>query len=563
MAYLFNTVDDDGDATGKQNIFGGEQTQQGATSQQGGDAIDKTSNAGSSGGGGGGGGTGSVPKQSTSPSSTYNPKGASSAFNQAATTIKMPAKLGEAQGAIAQGNQQLQEKANAYGQKAQETAKGYDLSEDTLKGAAAGQKEAYQATAERLRKAAPDQFESFGGLGDATPNIDYVKDPGRLFASEVGPNYTGGQSRFDAALLRRNPAFRQEQESALAGQKKLQEANQKAITDQTAAANTLLGNAFTQSTGAIKDKLGGYSNDIVSQIQAREKAEDARRAALDPAKVSQADQAKIRQQIQDDLKGADPRSQQARALQYLNDDFDISPYAQIDRDVDWRELVSGDEADQYNRLQGLLGNADMLQAGKGGGDAYTLDAPGAYKALLGQIQGKRAGQDAQSQAEIERIIANAQARAGQVQSEDQGRDARAEALKQLTSYARGKYGDSSGLADEAANYANALFNGTEAQDLSGIIHENSAVDWQSMLAPSDAARLNELNQDIGGLQTYGQGNYQKEIDMRALTDLYEKIFAPHLQRYKDVNLAPPPPPPSKLQDPARESLKTKNYSSAR
>lgn len=554
MAYLFNLQPSEENQ--KTNIFGGDsggQQQQPPDSDDKGGSADIFSSAPSGGGGvGGGGGTAGAMAPKPAASGGYNPKAANQAFQSSAQNIQQPKKLGEAQGSLASASQKLQEKANSYQQSAADKAKTYSVDDETLKGAASGDKDAYQAVADRLRKQSADQFQGFEGLGKDEPNIDYVKDPGKLFASEVGPQYTGGQSRFDAALLRKNADFVRNQQEILASDRKLRDQDTLARESETKKANDLLGSAFKDSTDAVRGKLGGYADEVVNAAKSKEAAEDQRRSQLDAKALSKADQARIKQQIRDDLKAADPRSQQARSLKYLDEDFDLSGYADIDRDTDWQEFIGENDADRYNRIGGLLGKGDILQAGKGPGADYKLRDADAYKGILGQIQGKRQAQDQASQSQLDAIRAAAAARAQEYSTRDTAQNAKESARRDLEAYINGQYANDSAQANRYLNY---MFTDPSAYGLvqsQGLVRDNGPLSWQDVLTGDEVSQANRLSEDLGSLDRF-KGGYRPEYDIEALKAYYDDVFGKNLKRE-----APPPKRPTLAKSGPAQTQKPRN-----
>ena len=90
----------------------------------------------------------------------------------------------------------------------------------------------FEKTAQRLSNRSPGLFESFGGLGDEQPNVENVKDVQGMYREEVGPSYTAGQGRLDAALARQNPEFLARQQTILGQQKQLRDNDTKAQAEQ-------------------------------------------------------------------------------------------------------------------------------------------------------------------------------------------------------------------------------------------------------------------------------------------------------------------------------------------
>jgi len=383
MAYLFNSLSDDPEDPGKQNIFGGQQTNQGTTTQAGGtDAIQKTSTSGSVSSPGVGGSAAGPPAQSTAKAPAgYNPQAYSSAYSSAASNVRLPAQsLNRAGESLAKGEQALQEKANSYQQKAQKEAEGFKLSSDTLKNAIGGKSEDFQTVSKRLSGGSPALFGGFGGL-DEVPNIDYVKDLGSLYRGEAGPSYTGGQARLDASLLRQNQGFRQQQSDLLARQEALRKADTSAQETETKKAQDMLSGAYSGATNDIRSQLGGYASQITKAAQDREAAEDARRAGLDPSKLAAKDIEALKAEAKKNLGG------EAAARWIDEGNIDFNPYISMNRDVDWKQLLTADDVDQYNRAEGLLGNSDTLTQDLGGVPKdYEFKKDAAYNGLLDQIR---------------------------------------------------------------------------------------------------------------------------------------------------------------------------------
>ena len=396
MAYLFNSLSDDQDADpGKQNIFGGQQTDQGTTTGGQVDTVQKGNTNTSIQTGGGG----SAPSQSSSQPAAksqpgYNPQAQSSVFAAQAKTMALPTRaLTEAEGNLNKGSQQLQEKANAYNAKAQETAKGFGLDESTLASAAGGNDEAYQKTAQRLQGGSPALFGGFEGLGAELPNIQNIKSTGDLYRAEAGPNYSAGQSRFDAALLRRNPAFVQQQQSLLGREKALRDQEAKSRDEETTKARDYLSNEYKTSTENIRNQLKGMGQGVVDAAKAKEYAEEQRRAALDPKTIALEQLKALKEQARKDYSAATPGTDQAKDAMYLdllNDEElagKLAGNVSINKDVDWQSLLTADDASKYNRLQGLLGSSENVTPGgalPGDFDFKTADAYQTLRDALGQ-----------------------------------------------------------------------------------------------------------------------------------------------------------------------------------
>lgn len=554
MAFLFNGYQATDDAADqKQNIFSSGSAP--ATQTDGGnasDVIEKTSadggnvSRGTSDSSSGGTSAGAAPRVTSS--GAYNPKAAQSAYGRIAQNLQLPTQsISKAQGAIQQGQQNLQEESNRYAEAGQTAAAGYKLDQDTLNKAVSGDDKAFQTTAQRLSSARPE-VEAFKGIGQDLPDVSAIKDPTKAYAPEAGPNYTAGQSRFDAALLRRNPEYLKLQQQILGQSAALGKENEKAIEEKTAAQREQLSKAYTESTDEIRKQLGGLGQEVMTAAQKKEAEEDQRRAGLSESEIAASEFKKLKEKIREDLKGADPRSQQYRSAQYLDSlsPDELKAYVNVDRDTDWREFIDKSGADRYNRAQGLLGSGEMLTPSEmGAGSDYAFDEGNAYKKILETITGQRARQDQTSQAEMDAIIAAATQRAQGYNERDAGQDAKAAAMKSLGQYARGKYGTNAELSDLAQLHAQDLFQNPELyQQLldQGLLRENTGgTDWRSTLLSPEVEQLNRLSQDLGGLETFTQGGYRDEFEQDSLERFFDQYVAPFMDRYK-ANQAPAPQP---------------------
>jgi len=544
MAYLFNSLSDENAEGGKQNIFGGQQTDQGTTT---GGAFEK-GGASAPPAGGGLSGSGTPPPsgaKAQKAQGSYNPQAASQAYSSASQAIKMPTQaLEKAEGSLAKGSQQLQEQANAYGQKAQEASQSYGLDEGTLSKAAAGEGEAYQKTAQRLQAQTPI-FEAF--QAPEIEGVQALRDPSQLYRAESGPNYSAGQARFDAALLRRNPEFIRRQQELLGRGKALEAESSKKAEEETQKARELVKGAYERETGNIRGRLGTFAGEVTAKAKEKEAAEDLRRAGLDPKEIAKAEQQRIKDEIRADIEaGADPLSVQGRSLGYLSDDYDISPYVNIDRDTDWREFIGSPEAERYNRLQGLLGNAEMLTPNQAGpGAEFDRDAlsRNAYKEIMGQITGKRREQDIKNKDQIDAMIKAASDRAKTAQTKD-AEDETAEIIKQLNEYRKTdpRYKDK----EEPATKRDLMGELREK----GLLRENRApVTWRDVLTADESSQLQGLASDTGLIDEFSAGGYKPEYDIDEIKRYYDQFIgeaarAPEAMLQQD-EIAPAPPPSTK------------------
>jgi hypothetical protein len=440
--------------------------------------------------------------------------------------------LEKAEGSLAKGSQQLQEQANAYGQKAQEASKGYGLDEATLAGAAEGKGAEYQKTAQRLQGSAP-LFEAF--QAPEIENVQNIQDPGSLYRAESGPNYTAGQSRLDASFLRRNPEFVARQQDILAKNAALQKESQERAKSETEKARALTGEAYGKETEALRGKIGGMSEDIVKSAKQKEIEEDARRAGIDPKEFAKKNTDQIKEMIRKDLSTADPRSEQARALKFLADEYDLSDSVKIDKDTDWREFIGDPEAQKYNRLQGLLGNADMLTpSAMGAGPDAEFDQQGAYRTIMDQLVGKRRAADTSDRERLAAIEAAATGRVGEGQ-----KAAKAQYEELLPKYQAMKNQMAGGGAPITEN--GVTFTPTGQVVLPE--YQDTPLTWQDMLSGSEAEELNALQGDLGIMNptAYGAGSGNPYGKTKAMQDELAKWQMSQEPQQAGIPIAQPLP----------------------
>lgn len=542
----------------KQNIFGGNTAQAQGQQQPGTDTPQKTSIDG------GEVVSGSMTQTSgQQPSAgqsqpkvqqSYNPKNVQNAYGQIAKRLSLPEqRLQNARSSISDASQRLQDEANRYGQSAQAAISGYNLDDDTVKKAVSGDTEAYKKTASRLQETAP-QFESFKGLGSDIPNVDYLRNTQNIYAENAGPNYSSGQRRLDSALLRMNPNYGNNVEQILADQQALAKRNDELIENETRARREDVARGHGEALADIKRRLGLLGDEIITGAKGRETAEDTRRGGLDAGSIGARETQKLKDRIRQDLSVADPRSQQYRSLKFLDSIplDDLSKYVSINGDTRWTDFITDEDAAKYNRAMGLMGSENSLQKGTGPAADYSFNEGDAYRDALARLIGKRQEVDRTDQEEIDRIRNEATARVQGYNLSDAERDPIVSARKELLDWARGRASATSngdpGEELKAQMSIDQLFNDpAEIQKMkdAGIIRDNpGTAAWTDALLDPEAARLNELTEDLGGLEKYSAGGYKPEYDLRDLRNYYGEF----MKRWKmpdgvAVSEPPTPPPP--------------------
>jgi hypothetical protein len=454
MAFRFAAIDQQMTPQ-QQNIFDPSSSQnamQGDT-QGSAPALSGGGSAMSSGGGGGpsGAGGGSSQAQTQGGSSGGAPSSSQvSAFKSNSARARAPSGAVEGiKGSLAAAEQKLQSDANAYTQKAQDTAEGYRTVDKTkVDQAAGGDEKALSDVGNRLQGEAAS-YSGFEGLGADTPTAaDRLANPSGLYGGTKG--YTSGLGRYDAALLRSNRDFRGIQSQLNAEQERIKQESDKKAKELSAQARENIKKGWEEGKAGIRDYLGTLSTDTLARAKELERAEDEKRAKMTPDQFNEERYQKILKAMGEDFKVA-PDSVEARALKNLGSSrtVDLGRFYDFDRDTDYQEFLSDEEAKRFNRIQGLLGSDELVTpVSAGPGDPYSFDEAAAYRAIMGDIVGQQQALDRANALEEEKKAlaikeaAEAEARAkAQAEAERIARERQraAEKREQRPKRQKGKY----------------------------------------------------------------------------------------------------------------------------
>jgi len=417
MAYLFGEPEDEQQKT---NIFGEGQTVAAPNAQQPEAILSSSASYGSGGASGGGAGSaagasgnGGTAAQvpSAVPQSmpgTINPSVKAQKVQSLARRQAAPDLSSYSQNLSSQ-EKKLQDEANSYTAGAYQNAEKQNFDQGQADKAIGGDIDAYKALSGKLSKTKADQVEAFKGLGTVDAGTEVLQDPRSQASLMRGSNagYTGGQQAFDAMLLGRNKAFQADAKGLVDRQAALQKASDTEAIDRTKAAQDLQQSYLDIGNAQTRQYLQNSNRDLQADLMIREAQEEAKRADLNASNITGAMAPELIAQIQKDFASAAPGSIQARSMGMLNPAQDLSGYLNIDRDVDWRELVTQDEADRFNRVMGLIGDGGQSwAAGAGAGNPYSFDRAAAMDSLLGDAVTRRTAQDVEDQKAAEIAAAN-------------------------------------------------------------------------------------------------------------------------------------------------------------
>lgn len=417
MAYLFQGVNEQLDGQNdpnKQNIFGQGSTPQGAsdTGAPTGGEIKKTNTSGAIEGAQGGG------EGQPAKSAQVTTQDRQSALNLQAKrqgAPKVTEQVGQKLSGAATG---LQNEADQYvkGYKEQDYRQGID--KDILsKAVREGDQDAYSRAFGRVSQ------KDYGNVNAFAPetqtefqDVKDLQSKGgiqNLFQSQMGPQYKRSDSAFDAMILARNPEFRNVQQQLQKQQADLITQREAEKVGRTATAQELANAGYQGATEAIKGDLSGIQKEVLSPLEQKAAEETARRQALDYQKIKDDFERQQALELQQQLAATGGFSARAsRLLPDVTSQVDINPFATENRQVDWKQFVQDPEAQQFNRIQQLLGTGEQIGAGKLSSEV-DFNQQAIRDALVGAATAQRRAQEEEYSKQMQDILNQANARAQQ------------------------------------------------------------------------------------------------------------------------------------------------------
>lgn len=452
----------------KSNIFSPTGTDQGvqpAASMQGGQqgGPQKTSTEAEVGGAG----------QSSGQQTTTAPQGndqsaARQAIQRNAGKSQNPGIFNKAQQEVGAASQGLQDEANSYVANAKGTH--YGVADADLDKFVAGDQDAATKVG-KLTATGAVSVDKFAPKQDLTLNdVDQLQTDAGLvnaYRNEGGADYSAGMGAFDLASARRTPGF-DTLRASLAQQKSdlLKKADEYG-TSKTAEAQTALDTNLAADKEALKTGLGSRADKITADDQAAADkanllAHQGDKNFVNPKAVA------AREAL---AKGADPGARLNNML--LDSGVDPSKFYAM-KDAVAKDMVTPEQAAQFNRIMGALGRSDpdSVYAAGSGGPSQTFDEK-AYRDAVYQDAVKRRGTaDTGLQSQIAAL------NSGYQKQYDPAAEKTTE-MANVQNDLRGQYGD---LLDQVDTNGDAY--GTGAN-------------WQDQLTAADAAKLSPLYQQLG------------------------------------------------------------------
>lgn len=396
----------------------------------------------------------------------------------------------------------LQKEADSYVQNAKNTS--YNVKDEDIDKYVAGDQAGGAAVNGLLGRNAvvadPYASKTDLSLGD----VDKLQsDAGmqQVLRHEGGSQYTAGMGAFDLAALRRTEGFDQIRKS-LADQKK-------ALQDKEAGYETTLpGQAQTALDANLAAAKAGLTSGLNTRADALTEAEKKKAADANAAQAAAKDKWIADQAAAKRKTIADSVAPGARLGDYINDPnlVDASKFY-TSKDADWKDMISGDDASQFNRIMAALGRNDpaSLYTAGSGGPTQGLD-PGYEAAIMKAASGRRQSDDVDLNHQINSQIGDIAGRVNPAQEQ-------AQEVAEVQAALKGQYGDVFGQA------------GVDPNQFGG--HQ---VDWHDLLTDADVAKLSPLAAQLGAENTFGDFTAGKGAGMGSFDkDSYQQALASALQ----------------------------------
>lgn len=462
----------------KANIFSPTGTDQGmqqaaGMNQQG--APQKTSTEGELGSTGDAGNG----QPATQPAAPADQQGSQDAARQAlqrnAGKTQNPDLFNKAQAEIGTADKGLQDEANSYTAAAKGT--NYGVSDADLDSFVKGD----QGAAEKVTKlnstgaVAADPFHTKQDL--SLYDVDQLQSDAGLvnaYRNQGGADYSAGMGAFDLASARRTPGFDALRASLAQQKSDLQKRADEYGTSKTAEAQAAMdANLGTAKTG-LKTGLEKRSADMLALDK----------AAADKANLTahQGDKnfitAKSTAAREALAAGADPGAR--LNTQLLTSGIDPAKFYAM-KDAVAKDMVSPEQAAQFNRIMSALGKSDpdsVYTAGSGA-PSQTFDEKAYRDAVYKDAVKRRGVADAGLQKQIDDLTS------GYQKQYDPAAEKAAE-MAAVQNDLRGQYGD---IFDQVDSNGDAY--GTGAN-------------WQDMLSAADVAKLSPLYKQLGAASSMPQ-----------------------------------------------------------
>jgi len=526
MAYAFSAIENlvDENDPNKQSIFGAQQMGQVDNNQQqqqpppGSDMV-KVSTEGDI-------GQSQQGSDDTVKHKAPTPSDQSRVISANVGKTSTPAGVGRISDRIAQNQQTLQDRADAYTQQYRDQYQ-YDISDQDMNLAIEdSSSDAYRNVADLRGRRQAEYRPEFEGADDLQVNqVDYLNSQAglqKLAAEGQGPRYTQGMGAFDVMLMQRDPAFTK-LVSEIRGkntefEKTLNERPDVLETE----AQTYGDEALSSAKSRADQFLNRYQTDLQAANEREADAYEAQRAQLDRDQVRNEAMQAARDRTSADL----VQMYGDRVLpQFEATNVDINPYLNFDEtDYNYRDFLDAGEANRFNNIMALLGQGGQSYTESSGpGPQYTVDQSGLMNDIYTQANLARQEADRVGIQERDAMLRAAQTRAD---ADDQRRLALMSTYDQrLNDLTNRVVGDAGDLGQYFSENMLTEYQRPEAMDLSG----------SDVLNTQEVERLNALSRDLGLSDIYSQGQYSSGGPERLLNEAnYRNYLINRMRQARDA-----------------------------
>lgn len=414
-------------------------------------------------------------------------------------------------------DQKLQAESDSYMGTAGTEAAKYNIDDATLDSAVGGDLDA-QTKVKNARLATKRDYEDFipqtkTEYEDVT-NLDSSQGLNALLGKEARGKLSGREIAFDRSVLERSPEFLKIREALKAQQSALSDKavgyKEKNTTDAQATIDKAIADADTSATTGLQGR------DAKLREMNQKEADDINieRKKMRDAGIPQEVIDKVLG-IKGQLAAEYEQTPELRLTELLKSaEVDPSKHLSWSPEKNMNDMVDESEAMKFNNIMMLLGNkGDPVMAGKGAGDAYSLDEKTIRENIVGSAQNKRKSIDTDLTSERDKIMASINDRIG---SENASRQA--------------AYNDQKARIIQQVKDANKDMN-FDLLDLEQFFGgPGNDLNFESLLSADQAARLNQINKDLGDARPAfkaGSGNGFAQADLNAINEyIKSKRYTP-------------------------------------
>lgn len=413
---------------------------------------------------------------------------------------------------LTSADQKLQAESDSYMGTAGTEAAKYNIDDATLDSAVGGDLDA-QTKVKNARLATKRDYEDFipqtkTEYEDVT-NLDSSQGLNALLGKEARGQLSGREIAFDRSVLERSPEFIAIREALKGQQSALTEKAGGLQESQTAAGQKAIDDAISGAKDFSQKGLQTRDTRLRDMNQAEADAINLERKQMKEAGVPQAVIDQI-QGIKGQLAKEFEQTPELRLEEILkNTEVDPTQFMSWNPDKNMADMVDENEAMKFNNIMMLLGNGGQpVMAGKGAGDAYSLDQNGLRETIVNTAQNQRKRADTDLTSESQKILDSIKAQLDPANAERQRQfeDNKAMIIQQIKD------------ANPGTNFSGFDFNSLFG-DAPG------ALSMEDLITESDSARLNQINKELGQTGTTYKAGRGKGFQGKTAADLDAAVKA--------------------------------------